>query len=178
MESAISRIPHGLSIANLANTISRPQHSFQSGNMVQSKGILKSQDHPLFNPVDMKTAPREILFKPVNLNMALPNKSIRPVAMVKPLPVALVKPNKREESLSKADGKNGNEPKQAKANGATEEASNNAPLQNGIKQKNEERSEIDVKSSLMVAIPDNQCRDCLKVMTTKRSVQRRVANWT
>ena len=85
--------------------------------------------------------------------------------------VALVKPNKREESLSKTAGK---DPKQA-TNGATEEAkiqetSNNALLQNSIKQKNEEKSEIDVKASLMVAIPDNQCRDCLKVMATKRGV--------
>ena len=100
MESAISQIPYGLSIANLANTI-KPQPTFKSGNMAQSKGILKSQDHPLFKPVNMKTAPKEIVFKPINLNM--PNKLIRPVAMVKP--------NKREESLSKADGKDGKEPK-------------------------------------------------------------------
>ena len=33
-----------------------------------------------------------------------------------------------------------------------------------------EKSEIDVKPSLLVAVPDNQCGDCLKVMATKRSV--------
>ena len=160
MENAISRIPHGLSIVNLANTI-RPSPSFQSSqNMIESQGILKSRDHPLFKPVNMKTGPKEIIFKPLSI-MAETNKLIsRPVAMVRPLPIvanAMVKPNMTEESLDKTvvkkepKRKSGlEEPKEAK-NAATEDAakiprtSNNVLFENGIKQTSAATEDVKIQ---------------------------------
>ena len=63
---------------------------FKCGTQDQSKGRNKSRDLPIFKPLNMKTEPKEITFKSVNLPEKL-NLS-KPVAMVRPLPMTLVKP--------------------------------------------------------------------------------------
>ena len=78
--------PHG-NKALPSNSVSK------CGTLDQSKG----RDLPIFKPLNMKTVPKEITFKSVNLAEKL-NLS-KPVAMVRPLPMALVKPLKKAEVL-------------------------------------------------------------------------------
>ena len=81
--------PHG-NKALPSNSVSK------CGTLDQSKG----RDLPIFKPLNMKTVPKKITFKSVNMPEKL-NLS-KPVAMVRPLPMALVNPLKKVEVFAKS----------------------------------------------------------------------------
>ena len=100
MEVASCAFP-GKSIVDLHGNKALPSNSvFKCGTLDQSKGTDKLRDLPIFKPLNMKTVPKEITFKSVSLAEKL-NLS-KPVAMVRPLPMASVKPFKKAEVFAKS----------------------------------------------------------------------------
>ena len=135
--------PHG-NKALPSNSVSK------CGTLDQSKG----RDLPIFKPLNMKTVPKKITFKSVNMPEKL-NLS-KPVAMVRPLPMALVKPLKKVEVFAKSF--------QKKLKLIAEpEIKNEMPMQNTKKGSKS-------ISALTTPLLENQCRDCLKVLATKKGV--------
>ena len=102
MTMATNHLPLSLSIVE-ENEKQASYSVFKSELLVQSEGVVKIKDRPHFKPLNMKRASQDIIFKskdifkPVILNQ---HKTLfKPVAMVRPLPLAVVKPIKKGESL-------------------------------------------------------------------------------
>ena len=179
MTMATNHLPQSLS--TLEENEKQASYSvFMSELLVQSEEVVKIKDRPLFKPLNMKRASKDIIFKskdiifrskdifkPVNLDQQ--KTLFKPVAMVRPLPLAVVKPFKKGESFNKPLS----EESQLIAAPERENVVSNNP-ESGAKNENgitmQESNKLSKPSALNVTIPENQCQDCLKVMTTKRSV--------
>ena len=157
--------PHG-NKALPSNSVSK------CGTLDQSKG----RDLPIFKPLNMKTVQKKITFKSVNMPEKL-NLS-KPVAMVRPLPMALVKPLKKVEVFAKSfqkklkliaepEIKNDETKNLEKQEDVLTETF--AKLENEMPMQNTKKGSKSI-SALTTPLLENQCRDCLKVLATKKSV--------
>ena len=104
MIMATNHLPLSLSIVE-ENEKQASFSVFKSELLVPSEKVVKMKDHLLFQPLNMKRAPKDIIFKSKDifkpLNLDQQKTLFKPVAMVRPLPLAVVKPIKKEESFIK-----------------------------------------------------------------------------